>query len=141
MNVNNSNHKIELGKGIIVNEGNDLTIVAHGKMVLVAVKVRELLLEKGIEAEIINLRFLKPLDTELINKSINKTNKLVILDETSEDSSVSMKIVSSITNKNIKTRIKTFPDIFIKHGNVNDIFEKYKIDADNIASDMINKFK
>lgn len=141
MNVNNSNHKIELGKGIVVNEGKDLTIVAHGNMVQVAVKVRNLLIDKGIEAEIINLRFLKPLDTELINKSLKKTNKLVILDETSEDSSVSMKIVSSIEDKNIKTIIKTFPDIFIKHGNVDDIFKKYKLDAVSIADDILEGLK
>ena len=80
-NIKDSHRSIDLGKGYIVEEGEDITIATAGKMVETALKIREILKENNINAEVINLRFIKPFDRELILRSVNKTKSLVIIDE------------------------------------------------------------
>lgn len=138
-NVNNSTEKVIYGKGSVVKEGTDITIVAHGKMVQVAVEISEILQENGKNAEVINLRFIKPLDIDLINKSIDKTKNILIIDESSKDASIATNILSSINNQNVESIVKTFPDIYIKHGNTDDILKKYGMDANSIAKELIDK--
>lgn len=73
--------KLELGKAEILKEGTDITIVSIGKMVGRAFEVSELLQKENIDAEIINARFLKPLDKETIIKSAEKTKKLITIED------------------------------------------------------------
>lgn len=140
LTINNYSMPIIYGKGVIVDEGNDITIVTHGRMVSIATKVRDILKEKGIDVEVLNLRFLKPLDKELINKSVKKTNNVLILDETSRDSSICDRVIALLENSP-NTIIKTFPDEFVKHGNVDDLFKKYRMDAESIAEDIARNIK
>lgn len=72
---------IEIGKGRIVREGTDVTITAYSIQVGMALKAAEILAEKGIDAEVIDLRTIKPIDSALINESVRKTNRLVAVDE------------------------------------------------------------
>ncbi|MGM0588526.1 MAG: pyruvate dehydrogenase complex E1 component subunit beta [Bacteroidota bacterium] len=72
---------IPIGKGKVKREGDDVTIVAHGKMYHVAVEAAKQLAKDGVECEIIDPRTVKPLDMELIVNSIKKTNRCVIVDE------------------------------------------------------------
>lgn len=73
--------KIELGKAEIIKEGTDLTIVAIGKMNERAMKVAEKLEKNGTSIEVINARFLKPLDKKTILKSIEKTRKVITIED------------------------------------------------------------
>lgn len=73
--------KIELGKAEIIKEGTDLTIVAIGKMNERAMEIAEELEKNGTSAEVINARFLKPLDKETILKSIEKTRKVITIED------------------------------------------------------------
>lgn len=72
---------IALGKAEIIKKGNDLTIVAIGKMLERAVEVSQILEKENINAEIINARFLKPLDKETILTSIRKTKKVITIED------------------------------------------------------------
>jgi len=72
---------IPIGKGKIKREGDDVTIIAHGKMYHVAVNAARQLAKDGVEAEIIDPRTVKPLDIDMIIKSIKKTNRCVVVDE------------------------------------------------------------
>lgn len=74
-------NNIELGKSEIIKEGKDLTIVAIGKMVDRAQNVAKLLAKENIDAEVINARFLKPLDKETILKSVEKTKSVVTIED------------------------------------------------------------
>ena len=77
----NKHNNIELGKSEIIREGKDLSIVAIGKMVEKAEEVADLLAKENINAEIINSRFLKPLDKEAILKSAEKTKNVVTIED------------------------------------------------------------
>ncbi|MGL5643049.1 MAG: transketolase family protein, partial [Paraclostridium sp.] len=74
-------YEFKLGKGVTLKEGNDVTIVATGIMVDTALEAREILAEQGINARIINIHTLKPLDTELIVNAAKETNAIVTVEE------------------------------------------------------------
>ncbi len=134
--INNSNVVIEKGKGVVVKEGNDVSIVCTGRMVQIALNVSVILKEHNIDAEIINLRFAKPLDDKLINASVNKTKKAVIIDEGSTFGIASY--IKSIMPNDVDLLLKTLPDDFIQHGSVDELFKSNGLDAESIAYDIIN---
>ena len=80
-NFTNALDKFQIGKGILLNKGNDVTIVATGHLVWEAIKAAEKLNENGIGAEIINIHTIKPLDEDIILNSVNKTGCLVSAEE------------------------------------------------------------
>lgn len=77
----NDNHIVPLGKAAVVKEGKDVTIVTFSIMVGHALAAAESLAELGIDAEVIDLRTLRPLDTETILNSVKKTNRIVTVEE------------------------------------------------------------
>lgn len=72
---------IEIGKAKIVRKGSDVTITAFSMQVKLALEAAEILSGEGIEAEVIDLRTIKPLDSDMINESVQKTNRLVTVEE------------------------------------------------------------
>lgn len=133
--INNSYKKIETGLGVVVEEGRDITIAASGKMVVTALKAREILKTSNIDAEVINLRFIKPLDEKMLLKSVNKTKKAVIIDEASSYGAAAN--IKSVLPKEIDVMLKTLPDKFIKQGSIDELLKENKMDAQSIADDII----
>lgn len=74
-------YKFEMGKGIVMKSGTDVTIVATGLCVGNALEAAEMLEKDGISAEVINIHTIKPLDEELITASAKKTGKVVTVEE------------------------------------------------------------
>ena len=137
--VNRSDTPVARGKGIVVEAGRDISIIASGKMVSTALEVRTLLAEKGINAEVVNLRFIKPLDENLVRKTASKTGRVVIIDEAPADGTFAYKLMSMLP-ENTRTLIKTLPDEFIRHGSVDELLKLNRMDAQSIASEAIEKF-
>ena len=79
--VFDENYKFEIGKGVVLEEGTDVTIIATGLMVDSAIKACELLKNEGISARIVNMATIKPLDTELVLESAAKTGAIVTAEE------------------------------------------------------------
>ena len=75
------NYKFEIGKGVVLKEGTDVSIIANGLCVSGALEAAEKLAEEGINAEVINICTIKPLDEELVVASANKTGKVVTAEE------------------------------------------------------------
>jgi len=88
---------IELGKASIETEGSDLTVVAAGFSAVESLRAILFLRDHGISAELVNLRSLKPLDTETIYKSVQKTGKLLVVDSGPEISSFAGEIISLVS--------------------------------------------
>ena len=74
-------YKFELGKGVLVADGKDVTIVATGIMVAMALEARELLAQEGIDARVINIHTIKPIDREIIAKAARETGAIVTAEE------------------------------------------------------------
>ena len=110
---------IALGKAEILKEGQDLSIIAIGKRVADAMKMADKLEEKGIVAEVINARFLKPLDEETIKKSIEKTKNVITLEDGTKINGLGTAIEELIVENNlqdIKFEKQAWPDEFLKQG-------------------------
>ncbi|MFC6176050.1 alpha-ketoacid dehydrogenase subunit beta [Companilactobacillus huachuanensis] len=89
-------YSVPLDKANVVREGNDLTIVAYGAEVNEAIKVADTMAEKNISVEVIDLRTVSPIDTETIFKSIQKTHKVVIVQEAQKMAGVGAQVASAI---------------------------------------------
>lgn len=130
-------HKpIVKGKAELLKEGKDITIIAIGKMVDRAMEVSKILEENNIEAEVINARFLKPIDEETIIKSITKTRNVITIEDNIIEGGLGT-VVSELIIKDNLTDIKMkkfgYPDEFIKHATPSEIEKKYGLDAETIA--------
>ena len=132
--------KIEYGKAELIQRGEDISIIAIGKMVSKAIEISKLLMKDNISTDVINVRFLKPLDERNILKSIIKTKKVVVI----EDGTINGGLCSSIKeliedNKlDVKSKYYAYPDKFIKHGSVEEIEKKYNLDVESIYEDILN---
>ena len=92
-------YTIPLGKAEIKRAGADLTIVAIGKQVHTAMEAAEILSKKGIEAEIVDPRSISPLDEDTILASVEKTNRLIIVDEANPRCNVATDIAAMVADK------------------------------------------
>lgn len=132
--------KIELGKAEILAHGKDITIVSIGKMVAKAVEVKEKLEKEKIEAEVINVRFLKPFDEKTIINSIKKTKKVITIEDNTVIGGLASKVQELISNnEESDVQFKAFglPDTFIEHGKVEELEEKYGLDAKTIEEEAL----
>lgn len=130
---------VELGRAEILQQiekpqlGGDshqtVTIVAIGKMVAKAMKrAHKIKQESGIDAEIINARFLKPLDTSTILKSIKKTKNVITIEDGTEINGLATAVKELIVDnnlQNIKFKCYAYPDKFIQHGTVDELENLY----------------
>lgn len=129
------NQKID-GNSELLAEGKDVSLVAIGKMVQIAMDAREKLKSIGYEAEVINARFLKPVDMNTILTSVRKTGCLVTLEDNVIIGGFGSGILSLLSSegvRDLKTLCLGWPDCFIPHGNMEQLFEAYKLDADSVA--------
>lgn len=136
-----SNEKIELGKAEILKQGNDITIVAIGKTVERAQVISKMLEDKNIDAEVINARFLKPLDKETIKASIQKTRRIVTIEDGTIINGLGTAVKELIVDEkleNIEVKSYAYPDNFIQHGTVDELEKLYGQDAESIANDIVS---
>ena len=120
--------ELKLGKAEILKEGKDITIVAIGKRVAKAMEMAEKLKQNEIDAEVINARFLKPLDKEKIKTSIEKTKNVITMEDGTEINGLGTAVEELIVEENlqnIKFKKCAWPDEFIRHGSVEELEKIY----------------
>ena len=136
--------KIKLGRAEILKEGKDISIIAIGKTVARAMEVSNMLEKNKISAEVINARFLKPLDKEIIKNSINKTKFVITIEDGTIINGLGTAIKELIVNEKIKeVEIKSYayPDEFIKHGEVSELEKIYHQDSKTIYEEIVKMKK
>jgi 1-deoxy-D-xylulose-5-phosphate synthase len=127
---------LEIGKGEILLDGNDLYIIAIGSTVYPALQAAELLKKNGISAGVVNARFVKPLDAELILSVANKTGKILTVEENLLQGgfgSAILELLSDNKLQNIKIKRLGIPDSFIEQGSQAQLRKDLAIDAEGIA--------
>lgn len=126
-------YKFEIGKGIVLKEGKDVTIFATGLCVNETVEAEKMLAKDGIDAEIINIHTIKPIDRELVVKSAQKTGKVVTVEEHSVigglGSAVCDVLCEEAPTKVLKIGVN---DVFGESGPALELLHKYELDADGI---------
>lgn len=133
-------NKIVYGKSELLRKGENITIVAIGKMVAYAMEVAEKLDKDGINAEVINARFAKPFDLVSIKKSVEKTNFLVTIEDNDVHGGFGESLDSEL-NYTCPTINIGYPDEFVKHGSVSEIEEKYNLDVNSIYKRIKKEYK
>ena len=128
------NYKFELGKGVTYREGKDVTIVANGFMVHLAVEAAELLKAEGIDAGVINIHTIKPLDTELLVKAAKTTGAIVTAEEHSIVGGLGAAVCEALAEAYPVPVLRVgVEDKFGKSGQVPELLELYGLTAKNIA--------
>ena len=134
-------HKeIKHGKVEIIKEGKDISILAIGKTVERAVEVAKMLEKESVNAEVINVRFLKPFDIKAVKKSIRKTKKVITIEDGTIINGLATTVKELIDDEKLgKIGMQTYayPDEFIKHGTVEELEKLYHQDAKFIYNEAI----
>ncbi len=129
------NFDFEIGKGIVMREGTDVTIVACGLMVQAALEAAEALAEKGISAEVIDMHTIKPLDEELIVKSASKTGRVVTCEEHSVIGGLGSAVCDVLAAKcPVPVEKLGVNDVFGESGPAVDLLKKYGLDAAGVEA-------
>ncbi|NSW91360.1 MAG: 1-deoxy-D-xylulose-5-phosphate synthase [Firmicutes bacterium] len=144
---------VEYGKGVLLKEGGDLTILPVGNMVGISLEVARKLEERGISAEVINPRFIKPLDENLILASGVKTGRIVTIEDGIVDGGFGSSILELVNRKGflmgkkgryigqngkyIDIKILGFPNEPIPHGSRESLYRKYGLDVDSIVKVIV----
>jgi transketolase len=131
--IYDEDYKMEIGKGSLLREGSDVTIVACGICVSAALEAAEMLAAEGVSAEVINICSIKPLDEDLIIKSAKKTGKVVTAEEHSVIGGLGSAVSDCLSAKYpVPVKKVGINDIFGESGSAGDLIKKYGLDAQGI---------
>lgn len=133
----NPDYKFELGKGIVLREGKDLTIIANGLCVSASLEAAEKLAAEGIDAKVINMHTIKPLDEELVIASAKETGKIVTVEEHSIIGGLGGAVCECLS-ENCPVPVKRIGvrDVFGESGSAGALLKKYKLDGEGIYSQI-----
>lgn len=133
--VKESFEKYEIGKAELISEGEDVALLAVGTMVQYAKIAAEKLKRMDIKAEVINMRFIKPLDVEMLNSIAKKFTKIVTLEENSIVGGFGSAVAEYFIDNNLKNDMLRIgiPDYFVDHGTIEELHKLLNIDPDGIV--------
>lgn len=127
-------YRFEIGKGVVLREGKDLTIIATGLCVHESMLASEKLAKKGIDAQVINIHTIKPLDEDLVLRAAKQTGRIFTVEEHSIVGGLGGAVAEALSEKcpTKLTRIGV-NDVFGESGPAKELLHKYKLDAEGIA--------
>ena len=127
--------KIEIGRGEKLSEGEDVAILAVGSMVNYAEKASDILKDAGINCELVNMRFIKPLDTNLLDDIAARHDRIVTLEENNLPGGFGSAVLEYLNDTNHKNEILRIgiPDKFVDHGTQTQLHKQIEIDPDGIV--------
>ena len=130
-------YKFEMGKGVLLREGKDVTIIATGICVDSALQAAEMLAADGISAEVINIHTIKPLDTELVVNSAKKTGKVVTIEEHSVIGGLGSAVCDALAeNCPVPVKKLGMQDMYGESGPASALVKKYKLDGEGVYGDV-----
>lgn len=132
---------IELGKAEMITEESEIALFAVGSMVAVAEEVQTKLKEQGKKVSLVNARFVKPLDTVMIEKLAKKHSLIVTMEENVKTGGFGEQVSAYLREKNIDTKVMVFaePDSFVTHGSVPYLMKQIGLDAETIAATIMDE--
>jgi 1-deoxy-D-xylulose-5-phosphate synthase len=137
--LDNPMQKIEIGKGVILEKGNQYVILAIGKMVGVAKQVHQLLKQQTMDGYIVNMRFVKPLDEDLIFELAQLNLPIITIEESSILGGFGSAVLESLQKLavfNAAVKLIGIPDVYVPHGNPQTLRDNYGLDATSIAGEV-----
>ena len=135
-------YKFEIGKGIELRDGKDCTIIATGLEVSESMKAAEMLADQGIDAQVINIHTIKPIDEDIIMKAAAKTGRIFTVEEHSVIGGLG-DAVAGVLSEKCPTKLTKIGinDVFGESGPAVELLHKYKLDAEGIAERVLAEMK
>lgn len=127
-------YEFELGRGVVLREGSDVSIVATGLMVAEALAAADALAEEGISAEVVNIHTIKPLDEELVRASARKCGVVVTCEEHSVIGGLGDAVLAALATDPVPVHKIGVNDVFGESGPAKVLLKRYGLDAENIAA-------
>ena len=130
---------LPIGRGELLREGNDLLIVAYGAMNSKAMATAELLAVQGVESTVVNARFLRPLDDELLHPLAQRIGKVVTIEEGTLSGGFGSAVTESLSDADIKPSILRLgiPDVLVDHATPQQSFEKLGLTPAQMAETIL----
>lgn len=133
--------ELPIGRGEVLKTGDDLTIIAIGSAVAPAMGAAWILNQKGIDATIVNARFAKPLDSELILETVSKTRRLVTVEENVLNGGFGSAVLSLLSSiAGVRSLRIGIPDEFVEHGSQEILRANYCLDDEGITQRILSFF-
>lgn len=131
----------ETGKAEVLMEGSEVALLAVGNMVEKAWQVSEILREKNLYPTIVNMRFVKPFDEELVLALAGRNRLLVTMEDNVYSGGFSERIQAFLQQHGMRTKCLPvcFPDVFVEHGAPEELYEKYGMDAAKVAERIMEQ--
>ena len=132
-----ASYKFEIGKGVLLKEGKDVSVIATGLCVSESLKAAEMLAEDGIDAEVINIHTIKPLDEELVVSTASKTKRVFTVEEHSVIGGLGSAVAETLSDKcPVKLTRIGVNDRFGVSGPAKELVHKYGLDAEGIYNQI-----
>ena len=133
----NPDYKFEIGKGVTLREGSDLTIITNGIMVSASLEAAEMLAADGVEARVINMHTIKPIDAEIVIKAAKETGKIVTVEEHSVIGGLGSAVCDVVCEQNLAPVHKIgVQDVFGESALAEELLEKHGLDAKGIYKNI-----
>lgn len=131
---------IDVGLSETVLDGNDVFILSIGSCFNAAIEAADILKKSGISAGVVNMRFVKPLDEKTLLGIVSKTDRIVTVEENTIIGGMGSAVNEYINKIGKTARVLNIglPDVFIEHGNHEELRKKYRLDADSLAQSIID---
>lgn len=130
---------IPIGSWEQLREGDSLTIIAIGPMVQVAEEAADMLKREGVSAAVVNARFLKPLDADMLRRLAQGNGQIIVLEEASQAGSLGSAILEFYAEQGISgldIHLMGIPDRFIEHGSIKEQLEEVGLTAENVVREV-----
>ena len=133
---------IEYGKSEVIYEEEDIALLAVGNMVKIAEQVRKNLKEIGYSCTLVNARFVKPIDTEVLDMLSADHKLLVTMEENVRSGGYGEKVMDYVVEQELPVKLLniSLPDEYVEHGNVALLYEEVGIDAQTVTKRIIEKY-
>ncbi|MGB6034464.1 MAG: 1-deoxy-D-xylulose-5-phosphate synthase [Bacteroidota bacterium] len=133
---------VPIGKGETVRRGDDVALLAIGEMVYPAMKAAEQLAERGTSCEVVNMRFVKPLDEEILESIASRFKRVVTLENNTKTGGFGGAVMEHFASRHhsqIELLIHGLPDRFVEHGSPAELMKEVQLDTEGIVT-VVSKF-
>ena len=126
-----------------IREGGELTLLSIGNMTAKALEVAESLQSDGINATVVNMRFLKPLDTDLLEELAARSTHFAVIEENSMIGGLGSAVIDHLNTKRLNRPVLkvALPDAFVTHGGMNDLYREIGFDTPSMAANIKQFYK
>jgi 1-deoxy-D-xylulose-5-phosphate synthase len=131
---------LKIGKGAVLKDGDDICFLVIGNHVDTCLKAVQLLEKKNINASVINMRFLKPLDVNIIREALSRTKKFVTVEENSLIGGFGESVKNVLFGTGAEVECIGLPDKFVEHGNVKILRKKYGLTPEGVVNKALKLF-